>query len=138
MRRLSVLLLLLVFGAVCLAQVGCQRNARRARIERFSDAPIIPISKAERQMSGRITYRVSSLVQKKEDEVWADIEIMNGAARGFRSCAVIVTFVGRDGARKRVRWNLGPLWESETERVSVKTAVDFKVEDVQVAVQTTM
>lgn len=89
-------------------------------------------------MSGRITYRLSTMEQKKENEVYADIEVMNGTARGFRAASVIITFLGRDGARKRVRWNMGPLMEGEHERVSVRTEVDFKVEDLQVSIQTTM
>jgi hypothetical protein len=139
MKRITSVLVVLSLLALALGEIGCQRRtSRRATTERFSDTPVIPIARAERQMSGRITYRLSSLVQKTDDQVYADIEIMNGVARGFRSCSVIVTFIGRDGAKKRVRWNLGPLYESETERVTVKTSVDFKVEDLQVAVQTTM
>jgi len=139
MKRITSVLVVLSLLALALGEIGCQRRtSRRARIERFSDTPVIPIARAERQMSGKITYRLSSLVQKTDDQVYADIEIMNGAARGFRSCNVIVTFIGRDGAKKRVRWNLGPLFESDTERLSIKTSVDFKVEDLQVAVQTTM
>ena len=139
MKYLHLALTGFFLAGLLTAEVGCgERMARRARISSFTDSPLIPIGRAERDMSGRITYRLSSMEQKKESEVYADIEVMNGTARGFRSAAVVVTFLGRDGARKRVRWNMGPLKESEHKRVTVRTDIDFKVEDLQVSIQTSM
>ena len=139
MRYIHLFLVASFLAFFITTEVGCgERMDRRARISRFTDSPLIPIGRAERDMSGKITYRLSSLVQKTEDEVYVDIEVMNGTARGFRSASCVITFLGRDGARKRVRWNMGPLKESEHKRVNLRTDVDYKVEDIQVSLQTTM
>ena len=125
--------------ALLVFEVGCsQRTARRARIDRFSDAPLVPVGRSDIPRSGKVTYRISSLEQSEGGKAYADIELMNGSARGFRSANVVVTFLGRDGASKRVRRALGPLYEGATERVVVRSTLDFDVEDIQVAVQMTM
>ncbi len=125
--------------ALVALDAGCvQQSARRPRIDRFSDAPLVPVGRSDIPRSGKVTYRISSLEQSEGGQAFLDIDLMNGSARGFRSANVVVTFLGRDGASKRVRRALGPLFEGATERVVVRSTLDFDLEDVQVAVQMTM